>query len=121
VRSARSASVSSAGSGRSRRLRRDFGAPSTVSPPTAVFYAVDAPDENLEELASRFRALELVDYAYVEPPVDLPLVRPEAARNAISPPSITPDFCRGRGIWTRHPEGLMRGLHGPCPAGPALE
>ena len=91
-----------------------------AAPDLSVFYAVDAPDESLEELASRFRALELVDYAYVEPPVDLPVVRPETARNAISPPSITPDFSPRQGYLDAAPGGIDARFAWTVPGGTGL-
>src|SRR5215831_13352581 len=44
-----------------------------AGPDLSVFYAVEAPDEHLEDLANHFRQLDLVEYAYIEPRVYLPV------------------------------------------------
>jgi hypothetical protein len=77
-----------------------------IAPDLSVFYAVDAPDERVEELASQFRSLDSIDYAYVEPRVYLPVVRPGAEFKLPAPPSVTPDFSGNQGYLNAAPEGI---------------
>jgi Subtilase family len=77
-------------------------------PDLSTFYVVDAPDEHLEYLADRFRELDLVEYAYLEPRVYPAVfhtdVRPRTAPPP--PPSITPDFSAREGYLDGAPGGI---------------
>ena len=77
-----------------------------VAPDLSVFYAVDAPDESLEDLANRFRELDVVEYAYLEPRVYLPVFMTDVRPSLTPPPSITPDLSPGQGYLNGSPDGI---------------
>lgn len=57
----------------------------------SVFYKVDAPAERLEELRDELAASDLVEAAYVKPPVALPVMNDMAPAPG-EPPPATADF-----------------------------
>ncbi|MGD9703751.1 MAG: S8 family peptidase [Acidimicrobiia bacterium] len=82
-------------------------------PPLWAFYAVDAPDDRLDALASRLNAQEIVDGAYVKPPSEPPVIVDEqaAALNDMTPlagdaPPATPDFTNRQGYLDAAPGGI---------------
>lgn len=77
-----------------RRLRSELASmPSTAPrvPDLSTYYTVDTSDERLEEIADRLRAMDMVDAAYVKPPVALPVLNTMTPKAAVSPVT-TPDF-----------------------------
>jgi hypothetical protein len=56
--------------GRTASLMKETG---EAIPDLSVYYHVEASDERLDELAERFRQLDVVEAAYVTPPGELPL------------------------------------------------
>lgn len=77
-----------------------------VAPDLSVFYGVDAPDQHLEELAEQFRALDIVESAYLEPPIDLPVFQVNIVPRLAPPPPITPDFSARQGYLDAAPDGI---------------
>jgi hypothetical protein len=57
----------------------------------SVFYRVEAPAERLEELRERLEASELVEGAFLKPPVELPQIN-DMAPLPEEPPPATADF-----------------------------
>lgn len=90
------------------RLKQEAAtlAPTTdvAVPDLSVYYRVQAPDEQLDELAERLRQLEVVEAAYVQPPVEPAQVTEEAVEvlndmlpSAEEAPPATPDFTSRQG------------------------
>src|SRR4051812_27107921 len=84
-------------------------------PYSLAFHRIDAPDETLETLAERLRALDDVEAAYVKPPAEpavLQLDEPDVARlNRMiaapdAPPTATPDYVSRQGYLNRAPVGV---------------
>jgi hypothetical protein len=88
-----------------------------AAPDLSVYYVVEAPDERLQELAARFRELAIVDYAYLEPRVYLPVVRPNVARLTDEPPPVTPDFSGRQGYLDPAPDGINARFAWTLPGG----
>src|SRR5688572_22977197 len=57
----------------------------------SVFYHVEAPAERLEELQEQLASSELVEAAFMKPPVELPAINDMTPAPA-EPPPATPDF-----------------------------
>lgn len=82
-------------------------------PDLSVYYKIDAPDERLEEIASRLREQEIVEAAYVKPAPELPIaleLRNQTlnfmqARAAQAPP-VTPDFSTRQTYLDTAPNGI---------------
>ncbi len=83
----------------------------------SVYYRAEAPDENLEELADRLRALDVVEAAFVKPPAQLaelaevelePDVAPlnDMLPRDEGPPLHTPDFTAQQGYLDVAPGGI---------------
>lgn len=67
-------------------------------PDLSVYYHVEAPDERLEDLASRFQHIEGIEAAYVKPPAERAEFRlNDMAPQADEPPHHTPDFSARQG------------------------
>jgi subtilisin family serine protease len=75
-------------------------------PDLSVYYRVDAPDERLDELAERLRKMEIVEAAYVKPPVELPQILNDMIPTAEEPPVETPDFTLRQGYLDAAPGGI---------------
>ena len=79
----------------------------------SVFYHVDAPDEEMDELAGLIREQPIVEAAYVKPPSELPLAPddPSEVLNDMLPlaedaPTATADFTGGQGYLDAAPGGI---------------
>jgi hypothetical protein len=106
-------------------------APSDGLPELSCFYQVDAPDDRLESLASRFLSQPLVEAAYVKPPIELAAsagqgvsAGPEAvlALNDMLPraedaPPASPDFTARQGYLDAAPDGIDARLAWTLPGG----
>lgn len=98
------------------RLRKEMAAaPSTdkPEPDLSVYYRVDAPDNELDELAESLRQHDAVEAAYVKPPIELATmaVRKTEALNEMQPlpldaPPASPDFSARQGYLNASPEGI---------------
>jgi hypothetical protein len=77
-----------------------------AAPDLSIFYTVDAPDDRVDELAARFRQLDVIDAAYVEPRAALPVMRPPAGPKPVAPPEVTPDFSTRQGYLEAAPDGI---------------
>jgi|GEM_PF-4692227 len=75
----------------------------------SLFYGVDAPDDRLDELAERLRKQELIEAAYVKPPI-LPAgaIHDEVAAKTFVElqEAKTPDFSDGQIYLNAAPEGI---------------
>ena len=89
------------------------------APDLYLYYAVDAADDALDELAGKLAALPTVDGAYVKPPPELPMAvaelvtdaDPSEALNAMAPsadasPPATPNFVSRQGYLGPAPAGI---------------
>lgn len=75
----------------------------------SLFYRVDAPDDRLDELAERLRKQELIEAAYVKPPIEpAGAIHGEAAAKTFAEPqeAETPDFSDGQIYLNAAPEGI---------------
>jgi subtilisin family serine protease len=61
-------------------------------PDLSVYYRVEAPEERLDEVAERLREQEVIDTAYVKPPVEPPQLLNDMTPRSEEPPLHTPDF-----------------------------
>jgi len=112
--------------GNEERVRRALSnAPSTLPdsvPDLARFYHVEAPDDQLDELAKALLNQSVVDGAYIKPPLSPPVVRQMAPPSGQEAPPATPDFVArqiyldaapagidARNAWTR-PGGRGQGV-----------
>lgn len=85
-------------------------------PDLSTFYKVDAPDEMLEQLASRLNELDVVEAAYVKPEAspavtaELDVETEEELLNRMAPselePAATPDFTTRQGYLDIAPGGV---------------
>ncbi len=75
-------------------------------PDLSVYYRVEAPDDRLDELAESLNALDMVEGAYVAPPVELPQILNDMAPSAERPPINTPDFTSRQGYLNQAPGGI---------------
>ncbi len=81
-----------------------LGASGGGSESLASFHRVDAPDEALDEIASRLRALPFAEGAYVKPATELAV---RAAPSVMGPSAeTTPDFTPRQGYLDAAPEGV---------------
>lgn len=74
-------------------------------PDLSVYYAVDAPDERLDELAEQLRKNDAVEAAYVKPAAELPLLN-EMVPALEEPPAHTPDFSARQAYLDVAPGGI---------------
>lgn len=84
-------------------------------PDLSVYYRIEAPDEDLDDLAEQFMALETVQAAYVKPPAE-PAVFMDVQTTEPAPPDVTlpvgapaaatPDFTPRQGYLNPAPEGI---------------
>jgi subtilisin family serine protease len=73
----------------------------------ARYLTVDAPDERLDELASRLLALDSVESAYVQPAPRPPIhTIPSSPPPMPNPPAGTPDFTFSQGYLQAAPAGI---------------
>lgn len=77
-----------------------------IPPNLSSFYHIDAPDDRLDQLAHRFRQLDFVEYAYVEPRVGLPMLPIEITPIRGEPPTVTSDFSGREDYLNSAPEGI---------------
>jgi hypothetical protein len=75
-------------------------------PDLSVYYRVDAPDERLDELAERLREQDVIEAAYVKPPVAPPQLLNEMAPRSEEPPLHTPIFTARQGYLDAAPGGI---------------
>jgi hypothetical protein len=86
----------------------------SLAPVMARFYQVDAPDEQLDELAARLRDSPAVEAAYVKPAADLAVLAPEKTAERLNDmmpsgpdaPPVTPDFTHKQGYLNAAPAGV---------------
>lgn len=93
------------------RLRLEAAAapaePGLEVPDLSVFYRVDAPDEELDELAAELLEQDIVEAAYVKPaPEPATIVEKELAPLLEAPPAHTPDFTARQGYLNVAPGGI---------------
>jgi len=93
-------------------------APSEVNE-LSLYYHVDAPDDQLDELARRLAAAPGVAAAYVKPPSEPPVaaVVDVAAPQAASPPAVTPDFSGNQIYLGEAPAGVSARYAWTVPGG----
>lgn len=79
----------------------------------SIYYHVEAPDEELDDLANRMRPQAVVEAAYVKPPGELPLAPDEPAEliNEMIPtledaPPVTLNFTSNQGYLDPAPVGI---------------
>ncbi|WP_345559138.1 S8 family serine peptidase [Nonomuraea rosea] len=94
--------------GSEEHLRASLAADGTPGlPDLSVFYRILAPDDQLESLAERAMAAEVIEAAYVKPgahpPVRTDEMVPEAKEG---PPALTPDFVTRQGYLDPAPGGV---------------
>lgn len=82
----------------------------TIPPELAQFFKVQAPDEQLDHLASQLRQLTKIKAAYVRPVPETPrIMLPEVSAPdtpAAETPSIPPDFSNDQGYLQPAPYGI---------------
>ena len=71
----------------------------------SVFYRVEAPAERLEELREQLAAAELVEAAFIKPPVELPRINDMTPAPA-EPPPATADFTARQIYLNAPPSGI---------------
>jgi hypothetical protein len=92
------------------RLRNETASLMDVSgaavPDLSLFYRVEAPDDQLDELAERMRGEEVIQAAYVKPPA----APPQDGINEMTPrgeePAATPDFAARQIYLDAAPAGI---------------
>ncbi len=89
-----------------QRISSVADAPGTEVPDLSVYYRVQAPDEQLDELAAGLRELDVVEAAYVKPPAELPLRLNDMVPIAEDAPPVTPDFTTRQGYLDAAPGGI---------------
>lgn len=104
-----------------QRLEREVAEAAATGlelPDMSVYYRVDAPDEQLEDLADCLCKHEEIEAAYVKPPavpamwqMDVPQVSDEA-------PPVTPNFVSRQAYLNGAPEGIDAHFAGTLPGGP---
>lgn len=91
------------------RVRRaaELLLPTALSPvpDLSVYYRVDAPDAQLDELAEELAGVGGIEGAYVKPAVELPVMGVEAPV-ATEAPTVTPDFSGRQGYLDAAPGGV---------------
>jgi len=82
-------------------------------PDLSLYYRVEAPDEHLEELATRLREHEVVEAAYVKPAAELPIALDQVSEIfhhmvplAEEAPSVSPDFTVRQAYLDAAPGGI---------------
>jgi hypothetical protein len=93
------------------------------SPPTrpvmdlSVFYQIEAPDERLQHLVNHFRGQDYVAYTYIEPEVELPIMRVPGPPLLPPPPAVTPDFSSRQIYLDASPGGIDARFASTLPGG----
>lgn len=79
-----------------------------AQPDLPAFYTVEAPEEALDRLAAQLRASDLIEAAYIKPPVEPFLPLEDGQRLALDdePPSPTSDLTGHQGYLEPAPEGV---------------
>ena len=77
----------------------------TLAPDLSLFYRVDAPHEQLSDIADRVRQNEAFEAAYIKPFAELPTFN-EQAPTMEEPPSVTPDLSARQGYLDPAPGGI---------------
>ena len=77
----------------------------TLAPELSLFYRVDAPHEQLSDIAERVRQNEAFEAAYIKPFTELPTFN-EQAPTMEELPSVTPDFLARQGYLDPAPGGI---------------
>jgi len=72
----------------------------------SVYYQVQAPDEQLDQLAERLREHTLIEAAYVKPPGEPPQMLNDMAPSFEQAPTVTPDFSTRQGYLDPAPGGV---------------
>lgn len=78
----------------------------TEVPDLSVYYRVEAPDERLDELATRLQELDVVRAAYVKPAAEIPLRLNDMVHLATDAPPVTPNFTSRQGYLEAAPGGI---------------
>jgi hypothetical protein len=74
-------------------------------PDLSVYYRLEAPDDQLEELAEELAGVEGVQGAYVKPAVESPVMGVESPMSTEAP-AVTPDFSTRQGYLDPAPGGV---------------
>ena len=77
----------------------------TLAPDLSLFYRVDAPDEQLLDVAEQVRQNEAFDGVFIKPLTELPQFNDRAPTKE-EPPSVTPDFTPRQGYLDPAPGGV---------------
>jgi hypothetical protein len=75
----------------------------------SLFYRVDAPDDRLDELAERLRKQDLIEAAYVKPPIEpAGAIHNDVAAKTFTElqQAMTPNFSEGQVYLNTAPEGI---------------
>ncbi|MFB2978395.1 DUF6623 family protein [Microseira sp. BLCC-F43] len=89
----------------------------TDVPDLSTYYRVQAPDERLDELATRLRELDVVSAAYVKPAAEPPLRLNDMIPTATDAPPATPDFTARQGYLGAAPAGIDANYAATIPGG----
>jgi hypothetical protein len=81
------------------------GAHDKLAPNLSLFYRVDAPPEQLSDIADQVRRNEAFEAAYIKPFTELPQFNDQAPAME-DPPSATPDFSASQGYLDPAPGGV---------------
>lgn len=76
-----------------------------AAPDLSVFYRIDVPVDRMQELAERIRTMSFVYAAYIQPPVEPPVVMTPTP-NPLPPPAVTPDFTSNQLYLGPAPDGI---------------
>lgn len=87
------------------RTQRRMEAAQAPMEDMTTFYKVDAPSERLEELRGELAASDLVEAAYIKPPVGLPVINDMTAAPS-EPPPATADLSAGQIYLDAAPAGV---------------
>src|SRR5262249_33100342 len=81
--------------------------PDLTPPDLSLFFTGEAPDEQMEAVAERLRALEVIDAAFIRPAPEPPVAPDQAAvADAGVGPPATPDFTPQQGYLQVAPGGI---------------
>jgi len=78
----------------------------TKVPDLSVFYKIEAPEEKLDKLCESLLNQDVVEAAYVKPPIELPDHMNPMTPSVVAPPAITPDFTGRQGYLDASPGGI---------------
>jgi len=75
-------------------------------PDLSVFYKIESPEEKIDKLCESLLDQDVVEAAYVKPPIELPDHMSPMVPSAVAPPAITPDFTGRQGYLDASPGGI---------------